>query len=99
MRVYLGDELEEMIENDEIFSTANYRSRKKYSIETEILEKIIIFDHSILNTKNNIYNFVELWFSKCYATSRCIGCRIFVDIVYNYSVASIKILEIKQFKK
>ena len=30
-------------------------------------------------------NFVELWVSECYATSRCISCRIFVDIIYNYS--------------
>ena len=33
---------------------------------------------------------MEFWFSQCYATSRCIGCRNFVDIIYNYTEASIK---------
>ena len=35
---------------------------------------------------------MELWFSKCKSTSRCISCRNFVDIIYNYPNASIKIL-------
>jgi hypothetical protein len=45
---------------------------------------------------------VILWnyrFSKRNAFSRCVGCRIFVDIVYNYSVSSIKILAKKYRKK
>ena len=35
-------------------------------------------------------NIVELWFSKCYSTSRCNSCRNFVDIIYNYSEGPIK---------
>jgi len=40
-------------------------------------------------------NFVELWISTSYSISRRSRCRIFVDFVYNYPVASIKILEKK----
>ena len=36
---------------------------------------------------------MELWISTSFTFSRCVSCRIFVDIVYNYSNASIKILE------
>ena len=38
-------------------------------------------------------NFMELWISTSYTISRCDGCHIFVDFVYNYTVASIKVLE------
>ena len=41
MRMCLGDEDEEMIENDTRFSKANYGLRKNYSIETALLEKKI----------------------------------------------------------
>ena len=35
---------------------------------------------------------MELWISTRFTFSRCKSCRIFVDFVYNYSIASIKIL-------
>ena len=38
---------------------------------------------------------VILWncFSKCNSTSRCISCRNFVDIIYNYSEAQSRDLQ------
>ena len=40
-------------------------------------------------------DFLELQISTSHTFSRCISCRIFVYFVYNYSVASIKVLEKK----
>ena len=40
---------------------------------------------------------MELWISTSYPFAGCFGCRISVDFVYNYPVASIKILA--QLKK
>ena len=40
-------------------------------------------------------DFVELQISTSHTFSRCISCRIFVYFVYNYPIASIKILEKK----
>ena len=37
-------------------------------------------------------NYMELWLSRSIAFSGCIGCRNFVDIVYNYPVCTIKTL-------
>ena len=37
MRIHLNADREEVIENDNRFSKANYGSRKNYSIETAIL--------------------------------------------------------------
>ena len=39
MRMFLSAEETETIENDDRFSKGNYGSRRKYSIETAILEK------------------------------------------------------------
>ena len=47
----------------------------------------------------DISNCMELWFSKSHTIARCTGCRIFVDIVYNYPITSIKVLAKKQLKK
>ena len=44
MRIFLGDEVEEMIENDDRFSNMNYGSRKNYSIESTLLEKRMIYN-------------------------------------------------------
>ena len=62
MRIFLGEEDEEVIESDSRFSKANYGSRKKFSIETAILEKRLIFDNSILSNKHTIYNLTDLQF-------------------------------------
>ena len=39
IRICLPSQGEEIIENDDRFSKANYRSRQNYSIESAILEK------------------------------------------------------------
>ena len=64
MRIFLGEEAEEMIENDSRFSTANYGSRKNYSIESALLEKRLIFDNSMLSGKSTIYTITDL--QSCY---------------------------------
>ena len=51
MRIFLGDEIEEMIETDSRFSRANCGSRKNYSIESALLEKRLILDNSVLSGK------------------------------------------------
>ena len=60
MRIFLLSEEEENIENNERISKANYGSYKNYSIESEILEKRLIFDNSLLITKLTIYNLIDL---------------------------------------
>jgi len=64
MRIYLGDDEEEIIENDCRFSKANYGSRRNYSIETALLEKRLIFDNSMLSGKETIYTITDL--QACY---------------------------------
>ena len=64
MRIYLGDEDEEIIENDSCFSKANYGSRRNYSIETALLEKRLIFDNSMISGKETIYTITDL--QACY---------------------------------
>ena len=60
MRIFLDVTKHELIENDKRFSIANYGSRKKYLIETIILGKRLILDHSVLERKQMVYNFVDL---------------------------------------
>ena len=57
---YLGSEGKEIIEDDDQFSKANYRSRKNYSIESAILEKRLIIDSIILSMKPTICNLTDL---------------------------------------
>jgi len=64
MRIYLGDEEEEMIEHDSRFSRANYGSQKNYSIESAILEKRLIFDNSMISGKDTMYAITDL--QSCY---------------------------------
>jgi len=64
MRIYLGDENEELIERDSRFSKANYSSRKNYSIESALLEKRLIFNNSMLSGKETIYTLTDL--QSCY---------------------------------
>ena len=54
IRIYLGDEEEEMIESDNRFLKANYGLRKNYSIKIAILEKRLTFDNSLLSYKLTI---------------------------------------------
>ena len=60
MRIYLGEEEEEIIESDTRFSKSNYGSRKNYSIESALLEKRLIFDQSLLSCKLTIYSLTDL---------------------------------------
>ena len=64
MRIFLGDEDEEVIESDSRFWKANYKSRKNYLIESALLEKRLIFDSSILSCKLTICNLTDL--QSCY---------------------------------
>ena len=64
MRIFLDPKEEELIENNNRFSKANYGSRRNCSIETAILEKRLIIDHSILAMRNTICNFADL--KSCY---------------------------------
>ena len=60
MRIFLGDEVEEMIENDNRLSTANCGSMKNYSIESALLEKILKFDSSMLSGKSTMRTMTDL---------------------------------------
>ena len=64
MRIFMDGKNNELIESDPRFSKANYGSRKNYSIESALLEKRLIFDHSALETTETIYNFTDL--EACY---------------------------------
>ena len=64
MRVYLGGDDEEMIENNNRLSKANYGLRKNYSIESAILEKRLIMDNSLLSRLLTIYHLTDL--QACY---------------------------------
>jgi hypothetical protein len=64
MRIFLREDVEELIENDDRFSKANYGSRQNYSIESAILEKRLIFDNSMLSGKKTIYTITDL--QSCY---------------------------------
>ena len=58
--MFLSSDREEIIENNNRFSKANYGSRRNYSIEIAILEKWLIFDYSMLTIKKTIYNLMDL---------------------------------------
>ena len=64
VRIQMSPEEEELIEGNDRFSTVNYGSQKNYSIETAILQKRLTFDHSLLETKQTVYNFTDL--QSCY---------------------------------
>ena len=64
MRMFLDDGDEEIIEDDSRFSKSNYGSRKNYSIETALLEKRLILDHSLLTCNLTIYCLTDL--QSCY---------------------------------
>ena len=64
MRIYLSDEIEELIKSDKRFLKSNYDSRKNYSIKTAILEKQLTFDSSLLSSKLIIYHLTDL--QSCY---------------------------------
>ena len=62
--IYLNDRKEELIETDGRFSKANCGFRKNYSTETDMLEKKLIFNSSLLTTKLNTYTLSDL--QSCY---------------------------------
>ena len=49
MRIHLRADKEELIENNPRFSSANYGSRKNYSIKTALLQKRLVFDKYIIS--------------------------------------------------
>ena len=54
----------EIIEDDNRFSKANYELRRNFLIEIAILEKRLILDNSIISMKPTIYNLIDL--QSCY---------------------------------
>ena len=60
MRTCLGDNDEEIIEKNCRFSKANYGSQWKYSIETALLEKRLMFDNSMLSGNETICTITDL---------------------------------------
>ena len=60
MRIQLNSELEELIEKDNRFSTANFGLRKNYAIETVILKKRLMYNNSLIEIKKTICNFTNL---------------------------------------
>ena len=64
MRIFLDVKDQELIKNNARFFKANYGSRRNYSIETAILKKRLIIDHSTLNLRDTICNFADL--KSCY---------------------------------
>ena len=55
MRIFVKLRNKGNIESDERFSKSNYGSRTSYSIDDAILEKILVFDHSIVMLNHTIY--------------------------------------------
>ena len=64
MQIFLDLKEQELIENNNRFSKANYGLRRNCSIEIAILEKRLIMDHSTLTMSNTICNFTDL--KSCY---------------------------------
>ena len=60
MRISLNSDKEELIENDERFSKANYGSHRNYSIASVILQKHLIFDNSLVLMKLTVYALTDL---------------------------------------
>ena len=64
MQIYLKSDKEEMIEKDQCFSKVQYGARKNFSIEIALLEKQLVFDNSLIETKPTIYTLTDL--QSCY---------------------------------
>ena len=64
MRMHLDSEKEEFMKQDSRFSKIQYRSRKKYTIETVLLEKRLMFDRSMSSTKPTTCALTDL--KSCY---------------------------------
>ena len=60
MRTFLNEDKEDKIKKDDVFSKSNYGPRKNDSIETEILEKRLTFDSSLLSNKATTCNMTDL---------------------------------------
>ena len=64
MRIQLGGDAKELIEEDNRFSKANYGSRRNYSIESAILEKRLAIDNSLLSGQSMTHHMTDL--KACY---------------------------------
>jgi len=60
MRIFIGVKSKKLIEKDTRFFTANYRSRKNYSVESVILEKRLIYNSSLSQNTPLIHNLTDL---------------------------------------
>ena len=64
MRISLGNNGQELIENDERFSKANFGSRKNFAITTALLQKRLVMDNSLISSRHTIYIMTDL--QSCY---------------------------------
>ena len=55
IRIVLNSSKEELIENNDRFSKANYGSRKNFAITSAILKKRLVMDNSMITVKPTTY--------------------------------------------
>ena len=97
MRIHFQAEQEELIENDSRFSSANYGSRKNYSIETALLQKRLVLDKSLIEMKPTIYNFTDL--QSCYDRQLAnVGSIVEESVVRNRAAMKLCTRIMPQFK-
>ena len=60
MRIFVNTRNKGSIEADERISKSNYGSRPGYSIQDAILEKILVFDISLVAGRHNVYVLTDL---------------------------------------
>ena len=64
MRISLGNNGQELIENNERFLKANFGSRKNFAITTALLQKRLVMDNSLISSRHTIYMMTDL--QSCY---------------------------------
>jgi hypothetical protein len=60
IRILINQQCKFQIEKDPRVAKYDYGSRPHYSIDNMILEKRIIYDNSMLNSRDTIYNMTDL---------------------------------------
>ena len=75
MRIYIGGRNNDKVEEDKRLSKFNYGSRTNYSIETAILEKRLMYDVVVWDSKPMLHNISDL--KACYDRQLPnLGCMI-----------------------
>ena len=75
IRIYIGDCNEKNIEKDSRLLQFNYGLKKSYSIDKAILEKRLMYDTSVRDSKPIIHNISDL--KACYGRQLSnIGCMV-----------------------